>query len=63
MSERDRLVVHALQEAKNALMDYIETLEKAGASLNYGHGVLAEIDTALEMLTDNETGLPGSRRR
>ena len=47
MSVRDQLIVQALSEAKNALLDYIETIEKTGASLNYGRSVVRLIDTAL----------------
>jgi hypothetical protein len=33
----------ALKEAENVLMDYIPTIERGGASLNFGRTVLAEI--------------------
>jgi hypothetical protein len=38
---------HVLGAAKNALLDYIETLEKRGASLHYGRSVLRQIDMVL----------------
>lgn len=37
----------ALREAENALADYIPSLEKHGASLNYGHSVMRKARTAL----------------
>ena len=37
----------ALKEAENALADYIPTIEKTGASLNYGHKVLARCRAAI----------------
>jgi len=39
-----------LKEAENALTDYIDTLEKQGASLNYGHSVLKKIQVTLKLL-------------
>lgn len=36
-------MVIVLKEAENALADYIPTIEKTGASLNYGHSVLLQI--------------------
>jgi len=38
----------ALKEAENALADYIPTLERSGASLNYGHSVLAAARAAIQ---------------
>lgn len=37
----------ALVEAENALTDYIETLERQGAKLNYGRNVLAQVRAAI----------------
>ena len=37
----------ALIEAENALADYVPTIEKTGASLNYGHKVLEMSRAAL----------------
>jgi hypothetical protein len=37
----------ALEHAQNALMDYIPTIEKRGAALNYGRKVLGIINEAL----------------
>lgn len=47
---KDAIVADALKNAKNALRDYIEQLEAKGASLNYGHSVIAKINKALKVL-------------
>lgn len=36
-----------LREAQNALLDYVERLEKQGGMMNYGRSVLARIDAAM----------------
>lgn len=52
----DRLAVidellEALKEAENALADYIPTIERTGASLNYGHSVLKKARAAIAKAT------------
>lgn len=37
----------ALKEAENALADYIPTIERTGASLNYGHATLRLVRAAI----------------
>lgn len=37
----------AAAEALNALQDYVPSLEKHGASLNYGHSVIRQLQLAL----------------
>lgn len=37
----------ALKEAENALADYVQQLEAAGGSMNYGHAVLRQIRAAI----------------
>lgn len=44
------IIKYALSEAKNALLDYIEALEKQGGSMNYGRSVIMKIDHALEQV-------------
>lgn len=44
----------ALQEAENALADYIPTIERTGASLNYGHKVLRDVRAAIQKATNKE---------
>jgi hypothetical protein len=46
LDERKALLA-ALKEAENALADYIPTIEKTGASLNYGHRVLRQCRAAI----------------
>ncbi len=41
------VMCEALREAENVLTDYIETIEKTGASLNYGRSVLRQIRAAI----------------
>lgn len=36
-------LLRALAEAENALLDYVERLEKQGGSMNYGRSVIALI--------------------
>lgn len=50
LSLKDAIVVDALKHAKNALRDYIETIERKGASLNYGRSVIVKIDKAFKVL-------------
>jgi len=53
-NEADALIaqlLYALREAENALADYIPTIEKAGASLNYGHAVLNRTRAAIAAAT------------
>jgi hypothetical protein len=40
-------LAEALAEALNALLDYVPTLEAKGASLAYGHSVIAHARAAL----------------
>ena len=40
-------LVEVLTEAENALADYIPTIERDGAVLNYGHSVLQQVRLAL----------------
>ena len=49
---REGELLAVLEHARNALMDYIPSLEKRGASLHYGRKVLDQINTALRS-TDN----------
>ena len=42
-----RLAREALKNSQNALLDYIPTIEKRGASLHYGRKVLEYIKEAL----------------
>ncbi len=44
-------MLDALAEAENALLDYVETIEKTGASLNYGRAVLTKIRAAIAKAT------------
>lgn len=44
-------ILEALQEAENALADYIPTVERTGASLNYGHSVLKKASAAIAKAT------------
>lgn len=44
----------ALQEAENALADYIPTIERTGASLNYGHKMLRDVRAAIQKATNKE---------
>jgi len=44
-------LLEALQEAENALADYIPTIERTGASLNYGHSVLKKARAAIAKAT------------
>ena len=37
----------ALLESKNALLDYIQTLERQGGMMGYGRSVLRKIESAL----------------
>jgi hypothetical protein len=47
-AERDNEALRSLlKEAQNALLDYVERLEKQGGMMNYGRSVLARIDDAL----------------
>jgi hypothetical protein len=43
----DDEAVRLLIEAQNALLDYVERLEKQGSMMNYGRKVIAEIDAYL----------------
>jgi hypothetical protein len=40
-------LLEALEEAENALADYVQTIEKTGASLNYGRAVLLRARAAI----------------
>ena len=44
-------LLEALEEAENALADYIPTIERTGASLNYGHSVLNKARAAIAKAT------------
>lgn len=44
--------VRALIQAENALADYIPTIEKTGAILNYGHKVLRDARESLAQFED-----------
>ena len=44
-------LLEALKEAENALADYIPTIERTGASLNYGHSVLKKARAAIAKAT------------
>lgn len=48
-------LLEALREAENALADYIPTIEKSGASLNYGHKVLRQCRAAIKLATGSTT--------
>ncbi|MEN6402565.1 MAG: hypothetical protein ABFD94_11545 [Armatimonadia bacterium] len=37
----------AMDEALNALLDYVETLEKQGGTMNYGRKVMGQLISAL----------------
>lgn len=50
LAQRDELLA-ALREAENALADYIPTIEKTGAALNYGHAVLRQARAAIRRAT------------
>jgi hypothetical protein len=45
-------LLHALIEAENALADYVPTIEKTGASLNYGHSVIRLARAAIKKATE-----------
>lgn len=47
-------LLEALKEAENALADYIPTIERTGASLNYGHKVLNQARAAIARATHKE---------
>lgn len=55
-----QIMTDALQHAQNALMDYIPTLEKHGASLNYGRKVLGLINAALRRTSDSASPVTNS---
>ena len=40
-------LLEACKESLNALLDYVETLEKLGADLNYGHKVIEQLNFAI----------------
>ena len=44
-------LLEALLEAENALSDYIPTIERTGAYLNYGHKVLRTARAAIAKAT------------
>ena len=48
-------LLEALEEAENALADYIPTIERTGASLNYGHSVLKKARAAIAKATGDES--------
>ena len=48
-------LLEALEEAENALADYIPTIERTGASLNYGHSVLKKARAAIAKATGEQT--------
>lgn len=45
----------ALIEAENALADYVPSLEKHGASLNYGHAVIRQARAAIAKTLEGAT--------
>lgn len=47
-------LLEALEEAENALADYILTIERTGASLNYGHSVLKKARAAIAKATEDQ---------
>lgn len=47
MVAEKRELIEALREAENALADYIPTIERTGASLNYGRKVLQQVRSAI----------------
>lgn len=47
-------LLEALEEAENALADYIPTIERTGASLNYGHSVLKKARAAIAKATEDQ---------
>lgn len=47
-------LLEVLTHAENVLADYIQTIERTGASLNYGHSVLA----AARAVISKATGAP-----
>ena len=52
--------VEALKHSQNALLDYIPTIEKRGASLHYGRKVLSYVNeaiTAAEEAIKKEAGV------
>ncbi len=47
-------LLEALVHAENALADYVPTIEKSGASLNYGHHVLRQARAAIAKATGDK---------
>lgn len=55
-SDADREIVlirAALKSAENALLDYVEKFEQAGATMGYGRAVLVSVKNALAILSDD----------
>ena len=51
--QRDELL-EALKHAENALADYVPTIEKTGAALNYGHHVIKMAKAAIAKATGEQ---------
>lgn len=47
LRENNAQLIGALGDCLNALLDYVPRLEANGASLNYGHSVIARARSAL----------------
>ena len=49
MKRAERIqILAALQEAENALLDYVERLEKKGGTMGYGRAVIRQVRAAAE---------------
>ena len=47
-------LLEALKHAENALADYVPTIEKTGAALNYGHHVIKMAKAAIAKATGEQ---------
>lgn len=55
-AEREIMLIRAaLENAENALLDYVEKFEKAGATMGYGRAVLVSVKNALVILSDDSS--------
>lgn len=58
-AEREIVLIRsALESAENALLDYVEKFERAGATMGYGRAVLVSVKNALVILSDDSTHPP-----
>lgn len=53
-------LIEVLRHAENALLDYVDRLERGGSTMGYGRGVLAIIRMVLEAEKVSGTSSPGA---